>query len=558
MLLPHHTTIYRPFLSQIRLAIHPFLAPTSSDDLFVSQSLKESAQRLAVLLHQTAPKNAGGEEWSKAVRDLVRIVHETADLVFRAVIEDWESATSYSARAIDVNQPLHGGGKATEELPHWAGISAGVERITGLLELLAEYFRNETSTPVAMPLGSIFDLVTRMLSIAVPPSSAESSNDHTPARLHPAIDRDERDGLWSGMPQIYVAALQLINTIAERLEDGFLSSSQGSLDQLAWVFPFGKHSPDFRLNAYKLMAKTLFHVGQSFDRAQVGRLSGIIRSCCRDVQSVDPVLNNVGAFENSGEKMKGQMESSNQNADTFLRTTIAAPLNEMVKRPVATEADELLPLLLSHIPQQYLDVSLRSLVERTAILTHNKGAMLASILNPFIGKNGKTMTSILPHLTREYGNDDMVEILLRPRLPLLPSPRTRSFNEEMVKESSEDEDMDIHPELGSTEESIPRSATPFGEPSAAARSEFAPSIATPETKRPLPNSTGFSSHDGFLPTTLSMPTPAPMSKGNSVMDYVAAKNDDHTDADMDQDEESSGNESVHLTMQLDTDSDSDE
>jgi pre-rRNA-processing protein RIX1 len=174
MMLPRHTTIYRPFTSQIRLAIRPFLAPTSSDDLFVSRSLNESSQRLAVLLHQTAPKNAGGEEWGKAVRDLVHSVHRTADHVFRAVVEDWESAAGYSAKAVDVNQLLSGGGKAAEDLPQWTGIHAGVERLTGMLEFLAEYFRSETSTPVAIPLASILDVVTRMLSIAVPPASAES------------------------------------------------------------------------------------------------------------------------------------------------------------------------------------------------------------------------------------------------------------------------------------------------------------------------------------------------------------------------------------------------
>jgi pre-rRNA-processing protein RIX1 len=556
MLLPRHTTIYRPFISHIRQAIRPFLAPTSSDNQFVSQLLKESAQHLDVLLHQTAPKNSGGEEWGKAVRGLVQTVHETADHVFRAVIEDWESTASYSGRAVDVNQPLHGGGNAAEDLLPWTGINSGVERITGLLELLAEYFKSETSTSVAIPLGSVFDMVTRMLSIAVPPSSAESSNGHGAARLHPAIDRDERDGLWSGMPQIYVATLQVINTIAERIEEAFLSISQGSLDQLAWVFPFGKHSPDFRLNAYKLTAKTLFYIGQSFDRAQVGRLSGIIRSCCRDLQIVDPVLGGLGAVEDSGRKAKGQLEGSNHNADTFLRTTIAVPLKETAKPPVATEAGELLPLLLSHIPQQCLDLSLRSLVERTAILTHNKGAMLASILNPFVGKNGKAMTSILPHLTREFGNDDTVEILLRPRLPLLPSASTRSFNEERVKEDSEDEDMDIHPEPGSTEENMPL-ATPLLQDAAAARPGFGPPTDTPDSKHPLSNFAGFGSHEGSLPMPLSMPISAPMPKTNSAPDYLAPKND-HADIDMDQDEESSGKESVHLTMQLDTDSDSDE
>jgi len=554
MLLPRNTTIYRPFTSQIRLALRPFLAPTSSDILFVSKSLNESSQRLAVLLHQTTPKNAGGEEWGKAARDLVRSIHETADEVFRAVTEDWESAVGYSSKAVDVNRELSGGGKATEDLPQWTGIHAGIERITGMLDLLAEYFRSETSTPVAVPLASILDVATRMLSIAIPLSYAESSNGHGTVRLHPAIDRDEREGLWSGMPQIYVAVLELINTIAERMEGGFLSISQSSLDQLAWVFQFGKHSPPFRTAAYILAAKTLFYVGQSFDKAQVGRLSGIIRSCCKDLHSLVPDLVNTGAAGGSGRKAQGLLDSSNHhNADTFLKTAAAFRAETQLEPSLAIAAEKLLPLLLSHVPQQYLDISLRSLVERTSILTHNKGAMLASILNPFVGKNGKAMTSILPHLTREFGDDDVVELLLRPRMPLLPSASTRLFNEEGVKDDLEDEEMALYPEPGSTEEDIPR-ISPKVQEAVAAQPGFGSATDTPVVRPPPHSSAGFGSHDTSSLALPSMSTSgARLSEGAS-KDQLGPKG--YEVEMMDQDEDSSGNESVHLMMQLDTDSDS--
>jgi pre-rRNA-processing protein RIX1 len=557
MLLPRHTTIYRPFISQIRLATRPFLAPTLSDDLFVPQSLKESSQRLVVLLHQTAPKNAGGDEWGKAVRDLVRVVHETSDHAFRAVIEDWESTANYSSKAVDVNQPLNGGGKAVEDLPPWTGIHAGIERIIGMLEMLAEYFRSETSTPVAIPIGSIVDMVTRMLSIAIPSSLAESLNGHGAARLHPAIDRDERDGLWSGLPQIYVAALQLINTIAERMEQAFLPISQSCLDQLAWVFPFGRHSPAFRLTAYNLAAKTLLCIGQSFDKSQVGKLSGIIRSCCRDLHSVDSTFNNVGIAESAAKRSKAQLEGSNHNADTFLSTAITMPVGDLLEpTELVIAAGELLPLLLSHIPQRFLDISLRSLIERTAILTHNKGAMLASILNPFVGKNGKAMTSILPHLTREYGDDDVVEILLRPRMPLLPSKSTDLFAEQGVKEGSEDDEMDVYHEPDSGEGDMPPAA-PFlpGTAAVAAHPGLGPFANNPDAEGSQPEPAVFGSN-GPHDSSFSIISSLPKTLGAPVKDYSAPEN--QTDVDMDQKDESSGDESVHLTMQLDTDSESDE
>jgi pre-rRNA-processing protein RIX1 len=543
-LLPRHSTIYRPFISQIRLATRPFIAPTSSDGFFASRSLKEGARQLSVLLHQTATKNAGGEEWGKAVRDLIQAVHETADHAFRAIIEDWESATDYNARPIDINQPLKGGGQTTEDLPSWSGIYAGVERIIGMLELLSEYFRCETSTPVAIPLGSIMDMVTRILSIAVPQSSAEPPSNHGAARLHPAIDRDERDGLWSGMPQIYAAALQLISTIAERMEGAFLSISQSTLDQLAWVFPFGKHSPEFRLAAYNVAAKTLFHIGQSLDKPQVGKLSEIIRLCCRDLQPMDPNFNNVGTAENSEKKTKVQL-SSNHNADTFLRNVLdASSESRLEESSLFVTAGELLPMFLSHIPQQYLDISLRSVIERTAILTHNKSAMLASILNPFVGKNGKAMTSILPHLTRGFSNDDIVEILLRPRMPLIPSVSPHLFTEEGINEISQDEEMDVYPEPSSTEEDTV---------AVAAHPGLGTAMDTPDAEHLHPNLNAFGSHN----SSLSIPTSGNKFMVNTVINNSSLPKQDQTDVSMDQDEDSSGNESVHLTMQLDTDSDSD-
>jgi pre-rRNA-processing protein RIX1 len=559
LLLPRHTTIYRPFISQIRLATQQFLAPTSSDSLFVSQSFKESARRLAVLLHQTAPKNAGGQEWAKAVRDLVQGVHETADLIFRAVVEDWESSAGYTGRPVDVNQSLHGGGKTVEDFPPWTGIHAGVERITGMLEMLAEYFKGETSATVAIPLGPIVDMATRMLSIALPPSS-EFSASYGAARLHPAIDRDEKDGLWSGMPQIYVGALQLTNMVAERMEEAFLSISHGSLEQLVWVFPFGKHSSEFRLASYNLTAKTLFLIGQSFDRPQVAKLSGIIRSCCHDLQPVDPNSNNFGCPESSEKKTKVQLASSHHNADTFLRSSVGVPLeSRLEKTDLAVTAGELLPLLLSHIPQQYLDVSLRSLVERTAILTHNKSAMLASILNPFVGKNGRAMTSILPHLTREFGTDDIVEILLRPRMPLLPSTSTRMHMEAGIEEAPEDDEMEINPGHWSIEEDVPPTSAPFLQQdsiavatSAVAHPGFGPSIDTLDVKVSHSKISAFGSHD----SSLTVPTSGTKFIVNTV-NHSLLPEQDRSDVNMDQDNDSSGDESVHLMMQLDTDSDSD-
>jgi len=260
-------------------------------------------------------------------------------------------------------------------------------------------------------------------------------------------------------------------------------------------------------------------------------------------------------------KLKGLVAGSNHTTDTFLQSPVVVPLeSRFEKTDLAVAAGELLPLFLSHIPQQYLDVSLRSLVERTAILVRNKNAMLASILNPFVGKNGRAMTSIVPHLTRQFGTDDVVEILLRPRLPLLPSTRTRMLMEEGVVEAREDDDMDIYPVYRSTEEDILPTTSHFLQDTVAVAASDAPvahpgvglPIDVPDDKASHPYISAFGSHASSLPMPIS---------GTKLMvttvNHSLVPEQDPSDVNMDQEHDYSGNESVHLTMQLDTDSDSD-
>jgi pre-rRNA-processing protein RIX1 len=566
-LLPRHTTIYRPFVSKIRLVTRPYLAPTISDGVYIPSSLKESARRLVIVLHQAVAKNASGEEWGKAVRDLVKETHATADQVFRAVIEDWESTAGYVGSTVDVNRELSGGARTTEDLPRWTGIDAGVERLIGLIAMLEEYFKLETSTPVSIPLGAIMDMLTRMLSIAVP-ASLESASAHSGARLHPAIDRDERDGLWSGMPQIYVAAVLLISTVAERLQDGFLSIAQGTFDQLVWVFPFGRHSPEFRLVTYHLIAKVLFHIGQSFTKSQCSKLSSIIRSCCKDLQPIDPNFYNSGSAEINSRKGLGNSNSSNQNADAFLQSGrgVSTQLS-LVDTDLTDASRRLLPFFLSHVPQRHLDISLRSLVERTAILTHDKDAMLTSILNPFVGKNGKAMTSILPYLTRKFPHDAIVEILLRPRMPLLPSTVTRFATNDASNSESEDEDMEFHPEplkpteletqVNSTLHPSTLSAN-LGPDHAKLQAQIPntqPGLGAAPQASPLQQSSTDKLSFGTLPDQ-NQTTPILDTFLASATDHVIheqASESAHADVKM-RDETDSDDESVHLTMQLDTDS----
>ncbi|KAG0648464.1 Transcription factor HMX3 [Hyphodiscus hymeniophilus] len=591
-LLPRHTTVFRPFVSQIRSAAKPYIASTLCDRLFIPSSLSKIARRLIVLLHQTVAKNAGGEDWAKAVLNLMKEIHVTADLIFRAVVEDWESAVGYIGEPIDVNVGLSGGARTLDDLPQWIGINAGVERMIGLLQLLNEYLSTETSLPVSIPLGVILDVITRTLSIAIP-SPSQSSTGRESVRLHPAIDRDERDELWSGMPQIYVAALEVVGTMAKRLQDAFMPMAQGLLDQLAWVFPYGKHDSDFRRHTYCLIRMLLPHTGRSLGKASSSKLAIIIRSCCNDLIPVHTRSVKSGADVEAAKKSNGSAPNTNQNADLFLQNaTGVLPEVIMSETDLNFAAKDLLPLFLSQFPQQYLDISLRSLIDRTAILSHNKAAMLAGILNPFVGKNGKSLTSILPHLTRDFPCDDTTEILLRPRLPLLPPlAGAHLFSEEGSALEDEDEEMELdsfqqesvqahhgngfdarqlpqddasaqdtipnYPRLGMLMDSDMMISASIGDlRTKTSNFEERKNEAQPGVQlihSPVPFSTARSTEERkneARPDVQLTHSPVPFSTARSTEGTLTEeKMDDASDSD---------DESVHLTMQLDTDSESED
>jgi pre-rRNA-processing protein RIX1 len=542
-LLPRHTTIFRTDGARIRSAIKPYLAPTSVES-FVSSSLKDSARCLFVLLHLTVAKNAGGDDWGKAVRDLVKETHLTADQVFRAVIEDWESTVGYIGVAVDVNQELARASTTTVDLPHWSGIDAGIERLVGLLSMLSEYFKNETTSPVSIPLGSIVDMITRMLSIPIPSSSGSSGSGN--ARLHPAVDRDERDRLWSGMPQIYVAALKVIRALAELLQTNFVPFAQVVQDQLAWAFSSGSHDPAFRAQAYGLLLATL--PLSSPDQSQITKLKEIIRSCCHDIVPVDGSINSGSA---SGDA-PARLHAVNHNPDAMLHSKI--PLSVDVgdeNMEMHCNAKVLLPLFISHIPQQYLSISLRSLIDRTAILSHNKDAMLASILHPFPGKNCSSIASVTPYLIREFGHDAIIELLLRPRMPLVLAAGANHMSNHHTGDDFDDEDMDMHQEVA---QPVTQDNAVFEENNTNGNEL---SKTAPARKEGFDNISGLGNeppHWGTEPPSAFgaglMPPPMSLSSHTMTLPQPIQKN---VDVPM---EEASGSddESVHLNMELDTES----
>lgn len=410
--IPLYPTTLRPFSAQIRSATRGYVAPTSSDDILAPQSLRYASRRLLISLPYTAPKNGSGEEWAKAVDGYIKDCHSTADQVFRAVSESWESTVGYAPPTISYDGEPGGGGSAAEELPAWSGLSAGAERLTGLIELLATFFRSPTKSPVAVPLGSLMDLVMRIASIVAPGPGRDDR-----VQLNAAIGREEKDELWSVLPDIHAAVLELLLAMVHRLGPSILPLARDILDHTARIFRTVAHMPSAREAVYTLTHELLSLIGPTLDKLAVDSLNPLIHATCRDLLESAGYLQETApkAAESpkpSAGSKKSQPQQSAGNADAFLNPKADTTASRTTYSPShLSSARILLSSFLSHLPQPHLSPDSRGLVDRTAILTADKRAMLASCLHPYRDSNGRYYASVMPFLARAFPRDQEVEVL---------------------------------------------------------------------------------------------------------------------------------------------------
>ncbi|KAK3902358.1 Pre-rRNA-processing protein rix1 [Staphylotrichum tortipilum] len=402
-----YPTTLRPSAAQIKAALRPYIAPTSSDEAVVPQSLRESSRQLYILLSYTAPKNGSSDEWAKALRSYILDSQATLDQIFRAVVESWESATGYRSQAVQDDAEPSGGGDSVDELPAWSGVQAGAERLVGLLEFLACYFNNPTKAPVMVPLGELIDLTAR-ITLVTPPSGSEDS-----VATNPSISRDEKAELWSVLPDIHVAVLRLHQAVIRRLRENAVPLATDILDQMVRVSNASRAVPTMRETAYVLAKELLLLAGPTLPKLTVDSLTPLIQSSCRDILlatgHLQPTPQQPPQATTSTTK-QSKPATTSTNADAYTTPLPSHPQTTLTTAET-TAAQALLPHLLSHLPQTHLAPDLRSLLDRTAILAHSREALLASCLHPYRDSRGRYYPSIIPFLVRQFPRDQGVEVL---------------------------------------------------------------------------------------------------------------------------------------------------
>ncbi|KNG50464.1 armadillo-like helical protein [Stemphylium lycopersici] len=473
-LLPRHPTIFRSYLKQLHPLLARLIAPTPSTKISqeqnasvkygVSSEVAEAARQIYVQLPHCAPKGTSGEDWTKSVKSIVNSTHQTADRVFRAVIEDWQStareAPLANAHAIDDEaQDL----EPSSDLPPWVGIFAGAERLTGLLYLIKEYLESPTASTVYVNVGLLTDLISRMFSLTIPATSSKSFQNAV--RLNAQVGKEERENLWLLLPDVHVAAAEVLLALAHRSQASTLALDPIIVDQLVWVFGAEKDTIQVRTACYTAIAALLKRSGVGFHKSTIDSLVPVIRSCCDDLLPSEMTITPAKQTPNQGKPNGNSQPQASANADAFLNASKEASNSLAGFAGLTQAAHDLLPVLLTNIRAQYLSDSMRARLDRTAILAQHKEAMVASVLNPPPSKKfGKPAASILPLIARSFSSERDVEGMLRPRMPVIrlggQDLELDGGEDEEEEEDEEDEDEEEEEEVQETE---PKPETKAGE-----------------------------------------------------------------------------------------------
>jgi hypothetical protein len=414
------------------------------------------------------------------------------------------------------------------------------------------------------------DLIARLSSIAR--LSPKTQTWDQALQTKAAIDRQEKDELWSLMPDIHTSALELLKSMFERLERDMIPVSPEALDHLTRVFGSGINTPTLRAAAYKTLSKAVTLSGPTMTKQSANMLEPVILACCRDLQE------DIGYLK-TGEKPKAsaadnKKNGTSSNADLFLQSTASssatAPASTLTSEH-RSAASSLLVHLLSSLPQAHVRPSVRAILDQTAIVTRNRDAMVASVLNPYKDSHGKPYASILPHLTQQFSDDQALEVLrtnlrtdgVRAAEDLMDAiDEEEEEDDEGVDGEGQDEVMgEAQTDIVNDNETEQTKQAPQSAPIPAA-----PPVQPEAAKQPNPFEPSTSDSTTVYGTTNDIASPPPPKRKNSNPDIVVpAKRQEVGEkgasrtvpvpAAGDGEADESDDESVHLNMEFDDDED---
>ena len=435
-LLPNHPSIFRPFAARLNSIALSLIGDTSAPRV-----ISDVASNVVATLHFSASKNLGGAEWSRSCKSIISSCHMATDQVFRCVVEDWEPSekieTSFSV-AKGYERKVQTSGPDALGLPAWVGLHNGTQRLVRLLRLLMKLLSSHTPPQISCPIGSIIDLTARLSAVT---AIADSKASQFSMRANAEIGRDERDELWMELPTVHVDVLELLSTIIDSFAESTLPIARIVFDQMLNIFKAEQRNEALRYAAYWLTNQLLSLLGFSLTRSDVDMLSTLVKRCCADLvlqaeAETNPV--NTASTKPNGYRSGG----SAIDADTFVNQQRESTHSDLSGKQAAVcrAAFGLLPSFLSTLSASAFPHSLRTEIDRTAILVQNRSALLASALNPPLANKGqRAPPSVMPFLARASSGEVDIEGLLRPRMPLI---RNDTVHTDSYANLSDEEDSD--------------------------------------------------------------------------------------------------------------------
>ncbi|RMZ83674.1 hypothetical protein DV738_g1017, partial [Chaetothyriales sp. CBS 135597] len=371
-LLQYYGNTIRPFVSRIKPICLSVLSESGQ-----ASSLQDLAAQVLASLCRCSPKNAVQGEWDSAFRLLIKTAHDTLDLVFRGVREDRAPADLASSRPSirhNYSQPPLTETHDPAGLLPWKGIRDGTQRVINLFRWM-EKMVHCSSQPATVPIGELVDLLTRVFSVIIP-----DVKKYLP-RLNAEVGKEEREELWSSLPELHVAGLRFSTSLTLVFGQVLFSTFSTLSNQVLDLFLAEKWHANIRLQSYVFWT-TLIQTSP-FACTQVDRqtFNNLCKSCCLDLGG-----------------LISQQDQNQQANDNALRTTAATAgskssqtsslsldsnqRRQRSRSALSQAAEELLATLLEQTPATVFSAQARTELDRTAILLNDQRALYASVLNP--------------------------------------------------------------------------------------------------------------------------------------------------------------------------------
>ncbi|KAF8244276.1 hypothetical protein K440DRAFT_663542 [Wilcoxina mikolae CBS 423.85] len=397
-----HPVTFRPFSMKTKAAVLNRLASVGGEhektarEVFVKLHLCASNSSKRASGQEGGKGNAVAGEWRDLFGAVLEEVHSTLDRVFKPVVEDYDYRHSSGKSATLGIEP------AEED------IASQVAQLMLLLRLLGSFFTTPTTAQPQIPLAQLIDATSRIFAITV-----------ASATPNPAVEKGHRETLFSLLPSIHTTALNLLDTIAQRLQGLLLPFVPALLEQTADVHAEMSWSADIRVAVYTLTNTLLAFSGPALAKATVDALHPVFSACCDDLLPPPPPP-----------PPPAKKQKQTAHADSLMAAS--TPPDIFSPSALASAASTLLATSLAKMQPQLLRAEVRAKMERTAVITGNKEALLAAVLFPRVAAR----CGVLPHLVR--GGVGLVEeAVVRPRMPVVWTGPSREEVRRQIEEEKE-------------------------------------------------------------------------------------------------------------------------